>query len=376
MKFAHIADLHLGKVLNGHSLLIDQQFILQQILQQIEIHKVECLLIAGDIYDRSVPSAEAVQLFDNFLEKLLVLKVITIIISGNHDGATRLSFGSFCFAKSNIFLITEYQKKAITLHDKYGDIDIYAIPYMNRYDIRQALNTEEIPTMKEGYHQLLDNLSYHSQNRAILIAHQFVKGTSIPSLESSEELLVGGLEEVASPLFEQFDYVALGHIHRPEVIINHTGRIRYSGSPLAYSKAEAGQIKALPIFEIKEKGSFDLITVALQPLHALKHIKALLGDILKGNIRAKQDDYIYFELMDEYFPYGSIPEIIQKYPNYMSILPLQYKVNKEQNIAVSHLKEVDPLMIIEQWYKLVSTRDLSDQQKDWIKKIWLKEDDE
>ena len=132
----------------------------------------------------------------------------------------------------------------------------------------------------------------------------------------------------------------------------------------------------MPIFEIKEKGSFDLITVALQPLHALKHIKALLGDILKGNIRAKQDDYIYFELMDEYFPYGSIPEIIQKYPNYMSILPLQYKVNKEQNIAVSHLKEVDPLMIIEQWYKLVSTRDLSEQQKDWIKKIWLKEDDE
>ncbi|MBW9212740.1 MULTISPECIES: exonuclease SbcCD subunit D [Terrabacteria group] len=370
MKFAHIGDLHLGKVVNGHSFLEDQRYILNQILQQLEIKKVDCLLIAGDIYDKSVPSIEAMGVLNNFLKALHEKEIKVILISGNHDSSSRLAFGSSFFKQGDIYLQTNYSNQAIVLKDEYGPIYIYSIPYMNRFDIKNALHLEETPRLKEGYHLLLEDLKLDTKQRNILVAHQFVLGVSKPSEDSSEELMIGGSEEVSSPIFEDFDYVALGHIHKPEAILNASGRIRYSGSPLAYSKAEANQSKTMPIFSLKEKGSLEIELIPLQPRHEVKFIKATIKDVLMGIKAVDSMDYLYFELSDEYFPYTSISEIAKKYPNYMSIIPAKRKYNLQQTQSNTNMKSLNPLEIIATWYQQVSGHDLSDEQLAWVQKIW------
>lgn len=372
MKFAHIGDLHLGKILNGHSLLEDQRYILDQILHHLKSHRVDCLLIAGDIYDKTIPSSEATEVLNHFLKCLNEQKINVILISGNHDSASRLAFGTSFFKQGNVFIQTHYSNQPIVLEDEYGLIDVYAIPYMNRFDIKKALELEETPSLKEGYHRLLEQLNLDLEKRNILVAHQFVLGVSEPGEDSSEELLIGGLEEVSSPILEDFDYVALGHIHKPETILNLSGRIRYSGSPLAYSKAEANQLKSMPIFELKTKPDWELKLISLFPQHPVKMVKTTASDVLNGIKGLETMDYLYLELTDAYFPYAAISEIAKKYPNYLSIFPSHQNYLFQENDEFDHLQKLKPMEIINSWHQRVSGRNLSDEQLGWIQELWDK----
>lgn len=372
MKFAHIGDLHIGKIVNGQNLLKDQAFILNQMVKIFQEEKVDVLLVAGDVYDRSVPSGEALALFNDFLEKLDRNTIKTIIISGNHDGNQRLGFGSYFFEKSFLYLVTNYQKNPILLKQGEDEVAIYPIPYMNRSDLKEALELEELPELSVGYHRALENLERKEGIPSILVAHQFVMGTTPPSKDSSEELLIGGSEQVSSPLFESFDYVALGHIHRPEAILKDTGTIRYAGSMLSYSKAEANQQKSMPIFEITKEGLQHLKTIALKPLHEVYLVREHSEKIVSGEIPGSREDYYYFELLDEYFPFHLISQIGQMYPNYRRILPAEKKREASKEIDFKAIEASNPLEMIAQWYELSTNRSLSDEQQAWIKSLWEK----
>ena len=229
MKFAHIADLHIGKRVHDFSMLEDQRYILNQMLGIFKDQKVEGVLIAGDVYDKTVPSAEAVQLFDEFITRLAKEKIPVYMISGNHDSAERLSFGAKLFENSDIFISQVYdgEMKRIELEDQYGPISLYLLPFLKPAMVRHALQKDDINTYEESVMAALQECEIDTTQRNILVAHQFVTGAD---RSDSEETSVGGLDNVSAEVFDDFDYVALGHIHRPQKMGRDT--LRYSGPPL------------------------------------------------------------------------------------------------------------------------------------------------
>ena len=235
MRFAHLSDLHIGKRVNGFSMIEDQKYILNQVVEIIKREEVEAVILAGDIYDKTIPSAEAVQILDDFLIQLSNLNLPIFVISGNHDSAERLSFGARVLRKSQIYISELYNGEItpITLEDEYGKIHVYLMPFLKPALVRQALGREEIVTYQDAVEMAIHQIPLKEEDRNILVAHQFVIGAS---KSDSEEVSVGGLDQISHTLFESFDYTALGHIHGPQHIGKET--IRYCGTPLKYSFSE------------------------------------------------------------------------------------------------------------------------------------------
>lgn len=375
MKFLHISDLHLGKRVNEFSMLEDQKHILRQISGIIDSEKPDAVLIAGDIYDKSVPPVEAVELFDSFIVELSGKDLQTFIISGNHDSPERLAFGSRLIDDSGIHISPVYSGKLspFTMEDGFGKLNVYMLPFIKPAHVRRYFPEEEINSYTDAVRVALSGIDFKGEERSVLVTHQFVTG----ALRSeSEEISVGGSDNVDSSVFEKFDYTALGHIHGPQNIGSE--KIRYSGTPLKYSFSEACHEKSVTIAELCEKGSLSVRTVPLTPLHDMKEIKGSYEEVTNKSFyegTSLCEDYLHITLTDE----EDIPDVSGKLRTiYHNLMRIDYDNSRTRRHAditgAERVEERSPIELFEEFYQLQNGLPLSDKQKalmtDLIENIW------
>ncbi len=380
MKLLHLADLHLGKRVYEFSMLEDQKYILQQILDMLEIEQIDGILFAGDIYDKTVPSAEAVQLFDDFLSKIVEKQVSVFLISGNHDSAERLSFGSKIFSKSKVHFASGYHGKVerITVEDEYGPVHIYLLPFVKPIHVKRAFpeQEEEIHSYQDAMKVVIEHINWDKTDRNVLVAHQFVTGASRCE---SEEISVGGIDNVDAALFENFDYVALGHIHGPQWIGKET--IRYAGTPLKYSFSEWNHQKAAVLIELGEKGSVKLQQLPLKPLRDMRKLKGTYAELTARSLyeNTNTEDYIHITLTDEEDIFDALGKLRVIYPNLMKLEYDNCRTRKNQEItSIESIEEKSPLDLTKELFLLQNNKPMSDKQEkllaEFVKQVW--EDEE
>lgn len=369
MKLIHLSDLHLGKRVYDFNLLEDQAYILKEILKVIDTEEPDGVIIAGDIYDKSVPSTEAVELLDEFLVQLSRRDLQVFLISGNHDSPERLAFASRLIASAGIHLSPVYHGviEPIVLTDAYGPVNIYLLPFVKPAHVRRFFPDRKIESYQDALCAAIEALSIDCSGRNVLVTHQFVTGAV---RSDSEEISVGGTDNIDAAVFEQFDYVALGHIHGPQNIGSE--RIRYCGTPLKYSFSEVEHVKSVTVTEIREKGSLSVRTVPLHPVRDLREIEGTYEELTyRPNYEGTNtEDYLHITLTDE----EDIPDAIGKlrliYPNLMS---LDYNNSRTRSAGVlSDPAEADrksPLVLFEAFYKEQNGRSMGDEQKDFAREI-------
>ena len=374
MKILHLSDLHFGKRLNNFSLLEDQYHVNRQIFKLAKDTHIEAVIIAGDVFDRQIPSAGAVQLFDDFLNFWAELNLPVFIISGNHDSAERLSFGAHIFSQNNIYISPVYngQIKPISLNDAYGKINFYLLPFIKPATVRPFFPDEKINSYTEAVQTVLNNLPLNKDERNILIAHQFVTGAV---LSDSEEIVVGGLDNVDAHVFDAFDYVALGHIHTPQTILRDS--IRYCGTLLKYSFSEANQQKCATVIDIKAKGQMDITAYPVKPLHDMRKIKGTYAELTdrQNYIGTDTDDYILATLTDEEDVPDAIGRLRSIYPNIMQLDYDNIRTRTRNTIEAVDINTAKaPLELFGEFYKLQNNQPLNETQsqimQDLIAAIW------
>ncbi len=322
MKLLHLADLHIGKRVYEYSMLEEQKAALTQAFRMAQEHKVDAVLIAGDVYDKNIPTIEGVKLFDTFLTALKQKDIPTFIISGNHDSAERLSFGRHLFENSRIYLSGTYEEEIFkkTLSDEFGEVDIYLLPFLKPQQIEVAEGEEKPQDYTEAIKLVLKRLNINKNNRNVLVAHQFVGGGSTdPSRTDSETQSVGGVDMVDYRVFDDFDYVALGHLHGAQ----HVGRetVRYAGSPVKYSFSEARQEKSATLITLAEKDNISIEKLPFTPVHDMREIKGTLQQLTNLEVLSESDcnDYMHITLTDEEEIYDVFGKLRAVYPNLMSL---------------------------------------------------------
>lgn len=370
MKIIHLADLHIGKRVNEFSMIDDQKYILNQILEIIDKEKPDAVIIAGDVYDKQVPSIEAVELLDSFISDISKRKMTTFIISGNHDSAERLAFGSSLMAMGKIYISPVYNGKIskYTLKNDFGSANFYLLPFVKPSHVKRFFPDKKIESYTDAIKVVVDNLKLDTSEINILIAHQFVTGAS---RTESEEISVGGLDNVDASVFEDFDYVALGHIHRPQKI--GTERIRYCGTPLKYSFSEVNDAKSVSIIEINSKEDFNLRTIPLIPKRDMRKIRGTYEELTTKTSyeNTNTDDYIHVTLTDEF----NVADAIQKLRViYKNIMKLEYdnmrtRESRKINLDDMVIENKNPLEIFSEFYKLQNNKEMNDEQKEIIKRI-------
>ena len=375
MKLIHLSDIHLGKRVNEFSMLEDQAHILKKILAVVDEEKPDGVLIAGDVYDKSVPSTEAVQLFDDFLVRLAERKLPVFIISGNHDSPERLSFANRLIDAVGIHLAPVYNGvvEPITLSDEYGPVNVYMLPFIKPAHVRGFFPDTEITSYSDAVAAAIGRMNIDKTQRNVLITHQFVTGAQ---RSDSEELSVGGTDNIGAEVFCDFDYVALGHIHGPQNM--DSGRIRYCGSPLKYSFSEAAQQKSVTVAELKEKGTLEIYTVPLIPRRDMVELK---GSYQQLTLRESyenttyQEDYTHITLTDE----EDIPDAVAKLRTvYHNLMKLDYdNTRTRHSAAISGAENVEtrsPIDLFAEFYELQNGLPMSAEQTELvaslIEKIW------
>ena len=374
MKLIHLSDLHIGKRVNEFSMLEDQKYILKVVLNIIDDENPDGVLIAGDVYDKSVPSAEAVQLLDDFLCRLAERKLPTYIISGNHDSAERLSFGGRLIDMSGIHLSPVYngEVEPFTLTDEYGKVNIYMLPFIKPVNVRRFFPDSEIESYTDAIRVAVDSMNVDEKERNIIVTHQFVTGAS---RSESEEISVGGSDNVDASVFDAFDYVALGHIHGPQKISRDS--VRYCGTPLKYSFSEANHKKSVTVVEMCEKGKVEIRTVPLIPKRDLREIKGKYEEVvLKENYEGTNtDNYIHITLTDE----EDIPDVMNRlrviYPNIMKLDYDNKRTRNNQAVGMAeNVEKKSPLELFAEFYQDRNGQPMSDEQAEFmqnlIEEIW------
>ena len=373
MKFVHISDLHIGKRLNEYSLIEDQKFILREILNIIDEEKPVGVLIAGDVYDKSVPSAEAVTVLDEFLTSLAKKGVQTFLISGNHDSPERLAFGSRLMEQSGIHIARTYDGniEPISLKDGQEEVYIYMLPFIKPANVRRYFD-EEIDSYNDAVRVAVSKMNIDSTKNNILITHQFVTGAV---RSESEEISVGGTDNVDASNFDCFDYVALGHIHSPQNC--SSPRVRYCGTPLKYSFSEANDEKSVTVVEICSK-CVDIRSVPLKPLHDMVEIKGKYDDIMKKSFyegTTYSTDYTHITLTDENDVLDAIGKLRTVYHNLMR---LDYDNKRTRGASkidnVENIEAKTPLELFEEFFELQNNQKITEIQREFvnelIEKIW------
>lgn len=374
MKIMHLSDLHIGKKVNEYSMLQDQIYILKEILRIIDNEKVETVIIAGDVYDRSLPPNEALELFDEFLYQLSGRNVNVFVISGNHDSPERISYGGRMMTENKIFLSPVYDGnvKPITLNDDYGEVNFYLLPFVRPADIRRYFPDENIENYTDAVKVAIDNMNVDFSERNILVTHQFVTGAE---LSESEDIIVGGTDNVSGEVFDGFDYVALGHIHREQTV--GKDNIRYCGTPLKYSFSEAKNIKSVTILDFNDKGNIEYSKIPLTPFRNMREIRGTYYELtLKSSYESTNtEDYLHITLTDE----EDIPDAIGKlrsiYPN---IMKLDYDNLRTRGSgivdAIENIESKSPFELFADLFKQQNNQDMSEEQEEimrnLIDKIW------
>lgn len=374
MKLMHLSDLHLGKRLNEFSLLEDQAYILLKILNVADEEQPDAVLIAGDVYDKSIPSAEAVELFDDFLVRLSERKTQVFVISGNHDSPERLAFGGRLMDASGVHLSPVYSGhvEPVALTDNFGPVSFYMLPFVKPSHVRRFFPDETIENYNDALKVAIGDMKLNAGGRSVLIAHQFVTGAE---RSESEEVSVGGLDNVDAAVFDGFDYAALGHIHGPQ---NISERVRYCGTPLKYSFSEAKHNKSVTIVELGEKGALTVRRVPLIPKRDMVELRGRYEELMRRSFYENtnyQEDYVHITLTDE----EDVPEAMGRLRVvYRNLMKLSY-----DNTRTRHASQIDgaedldtksPMDVFSEFYEKQNGTGLSEEQESFLKilidKIW------
>lgn len=381
MKLLHLSDLHLGKRIYEAGFIEEQEYILGEIKKIIQKEKVNGILIAGDVYDKAIPPVEAIRLFDAFLTFCAGLKLPVCIISGNHDSAERISFASGVLDKQGIYFSPVYDGhvRCVTLTDSYGEVCIHMLPFLKPAHVKHVYPEAEIENYEQAMRTVLAHVEVDAKKRNVMMLHQLVAGAETCE---SEELLIGGLEQIPTSLFDGFDYVALGHLHGPQQIGRET--VRYCGTPLKYSFSEAAHQKSVTIVELAEKGSVLVWTVPLVPLHDMRCIRGSYMELTAREtyLGTAVEDYLQITLTDEEDIPDAIGRLRAVYPN---VLKLTYDNTRTRNhamaseIAAEQAEKRTPLAFLEELYRLQNHQEMSDEQKLYsgalFEKIWEESDE-
>lgn len=386
MRFLHLADLHIGKRVNEFSMIKDQRYILGQVLllmdEKLQEPKgLDGVLIAGDIYDKTIPTAEAVQLLDWFLTEIVQRKLCVYMVSGNHDSGERLAFGAHLLEKSGVYLKSVYDgdMTPISLQDAEGTVNLYMLPFVKPIHVKRALSDcleeaeeNDIESYQDAVETVLSKVSIDKTQRNILIAHQMVTGAQRCD---SEEIAIGGLDNIDFEVFDDFDYVALGHLHGPQRV----GRdeIRYAGTLLKYSFSECQHKKSVTIVELSKKGDVFVDTVSLKPLRDMREIRGRYEELMTKDYYKDQqvDDYLRIILTDE----EEIPDVLGRlrtvYPNIMKLEYDNRRTRERREVTGATVEEKKhPLDYLKDFYELQNNQILSEEQEavvsEWIEKIW------
>ena len=363
MKLIHLSDLHIGKRVNEVSMIDDQEDILSKIIRIIDDEQADTVMIAGDVYDKSVPSAEAVTLFDSFLRRLAERKVPVLIISGNHDSPERLAFGGHLFERAGIHISPVYNGDVhtVTLSDAHGAVTFWLLPFVKPIHVKRYYPDADIESYTDALRIITEHLPMDKSVRNVLLTHQFVTGAATCE---SEEISVGGSDNVDVSVFDDFDYVALGHIHSPQNIGSH--RVRYCGTPLKYSFSEAGHYKSVTVAELGCKGDLSLRTVPLFPRHDLREIRGTFSELTDRAFYSATvtDDYLHIILTDE----EDVPEAVGRlriiYPNLMKLSYDNTRTRTSQIISGAEQVETkSPLQLFEELYEQQNNQPMSEVQR-------------
>lgn len=374
MKLFHISDLHLGKKVNEFSMIEDQKYILKSILTYVKKEKPDGILIAGDVYDRSVPSEEAMKLWDEFLISLAEKKIPVFAISGNHDSAIRFADHGELVEASGIHLSPVYEGKAkcYQLNDKKNTVNIYLLPFIKPATVRNYFPDEEILDYTDACRVAISHMEINKEEINVLVAHQMIIGSERCD---SEEVSVGGLDAVDVSVFDDFDYVALGHLHGKQKIKRDT--VRYSGTPIKYSFSEKDHEKSITVVDINGKSKINISEIPLTPLHDMREIKGTYDELsLKKNYEnTDTDDYIHAILTDENDVLDAIAKLRIIYPNLMKLSYDNKRTQTQQ--TVSDVEDIDnktPLELFEEFFELQNNQSMTDEQRkfvqDQIESIW------
>ena len=374
MKFIHLSDLHIGRRVNGFSMLEDQEHILREILHIVEAEKPDAMFIAGDVYDKSIPSAEAVQLFDTFLTDLKTCCQHVFVISGNHDSAERIAFGGRLMERSGVHMVPVYngQVALLTLHDAHGPVHVYMLPYLRPSMVRQAFPDASIDSYTDAYREAVAQMNINIIDRNILVAHAFVTGAE---RSESEDISVGGADNVDASIFADFDYVALGHLHRPQNIGSE--RIRYCGTPLKYDFSEASHEKSLTVVELAEKGDLSVRTVALTPMRDMRELRGTYMELTNRAVYegTQTSDYLRITLTDE----DDVPDALNKlrtiYPNIMRLDYDNRRTRATSQLTISDdAPKLHPSELFSGFYEQQNGQPMNEAQEKFlaglIERIW------
>ena len=376
MKLFHLSDLHIGKRVNEFSMLEDQKYILRQILKAAKEYQPDGIILAGDIYDKPVPAAEAVQVFDDFLTSLSEMKLPVFMISGNHDSAERVSYGGRLMKKSGIYVAPVYEGKTekVELKDDYGKVCIHLLPFIKPAAVRHAFEggeyekeAETVCDYQSAVKMAVSHMEIEEGARNVLVAHQFVTGAMRCE---SEEVSVGGLDNVDASVFDDFDYVALGHIHSPQAVGRE--QVRYCGTPLKYSFSEAGQEKTITVVELKEKGNTQITFISLQPLRDLRKIRGSYMEVTARSFYENDscDDYLHVTLTDEEDILDGLQKLRVIYPN---IMQLEYDNRRtRENMELTGAQAVEKKSEMElfmEFYELQNNQSMSQVQEEFVRNI-------
>ena len=375
MKFIHLSDLHLGIRVNDFSMSEDQRYILDRILDIIDSEAPDGIIIAGDIYDKSMPPAEAVAMFDDFISSIADRKIKTFIISGNHDSAERIAFGSRIMNAGGIYLSPVYNGdiKPVVMEDEYGSVNIYMLPFVRPSAVRAFYPDDDTDSYSSAVETAVKHMNADFSQRNIIITHQFVTGAV---RSDSEDISVGGTDNVSADIFADFDYTALGHIHKPQNIGSE--RIRYCGTPLKYSFSEAKQDKSVTVIELGKKGDVNVRTVKLIPLRDMTELKGSYEELMKKSFydgTGYTEDYVHITLTDE----NDIPDAVSKLRLvYHRLMKMDYDNarTKKQSIieGMTSARETDPEKLFGEFFESQNNVPMNDEQAAFvsgiIKDIW------
>lgn len=370
MRFLHLSDLHIGKRVNEFSMIEEQKYILRQILDAIDSEGIKAVIIAGDIYDKSVPSAEAVLVFDEFLTSLAKRNLYVFVISGNHDSPERIAFGGSLMKECHVYMSPVFngEVKPVTLKDEYGPLNIYMLPFIKPANVKKVYPDADIDSYSDAVKFVIDNMDINSNERNIIAAHQLVTGADRCD---SEDISVGGMDNVDVSVFEAFDYAALGHIHGPQSISRDT--IRYCGTPLKYSFSEMNHKKSLTIVDMLEKGNISTDTShILVPAHDMREIRGKYMEITDRKFYngTNVEDFLHVILEDE----EDIPDVLGRlrsiYPNIMKLDYDNTRTRNKNDIdCVTDMEVKTPMQLFEEFFRLQNNADMNSEQREMVKDI-------
>lgn len=374
----HLADLHLGKRVNGFSMMEDQEYLLNRILEIMEEEQPDGLLIAGDVYDKTIPPAEAVRLMDDFLTAVAAKHVPVFLISGNHDSAERVAFGHQLMQGSGIWISPVYDGtiRHHTLEDRWGEVNIYLIPFLRPSVVRSFFPDVEIEDYTDALRTIIEDLQVDTSRRNVVLAHQFVTAAgALPETCDSEQLSVGGLDRVDGSVFSPFDYTALGHLHGPQRVGSET--IRYAGSPLKYSFSELHQKKSVTVAELRAKGETEIRQIPLQPRREMIELRGTFEEILeearkKGEL---QTDYYHMILTDETDVMDALSRLREYYPNIMLLDYDNRRTRSQKEVEqLDRVEERTPGELFAALYEQQNGQEMDSDRKEYldglIREIW------